>query len=751
MPACRNKFNLSRGQPQQMRFRIGVIVMLTLAKVFSGQAEETNSPAVIENLFAAPLPAAANAPPRLLPLIDAREYFIEGNTALSVDKFNLLTNYLGELDITRLREGLDKLQALYRNLGFSNVIVTLPEQEFTNGIIRVQIVGQETNAATEADLTAAITNLFAAPKPTFVVRGYLIEGNTALPAEKFNLLTNYIGDLDFAQLREGLGRLQLLYRNLGFATIGVTLPQQRLTNGIVRVKIVEGKLGHVVVTDNRHFSTDNVLRALPSLETNLLLNTRWFQSELDRANLNQDRQIYPVISPGPEPGTSDLTLKVKDRLPLHGRIEVNDKSSPVTPLLRLDTSVQYNNLWQREHQIGFDYNFSPQEMKSGDYSPDFYDQPMVASYSGFYRFPLGRAQGLRETYDRQPVDFGYDEITHSFRQLPATGNPELIVYASRSVSDTPVRYGPLSVIFTNTLAQINSQSAERSLTYDNNLGTRLTVPVRDFLGIHSSLQLGFDYKSYDAPSFGTNLTYFSLYALDQFGNPVLVTNQTIRLPSNSRASLDYLPLSWGWSAFRPDQQGVTSFSLSQNIFLAGLASARTNFQVVAAAPDAGGNYTTLTAGLTRRQNLPDDWSLLLRANGQWASAPLIGNEQFALGGTAGVRGYEEGEVYGDDGWRVMLDVNAPPVNVGYFPDSNGGDGTPAYLRCSWFMDYGETYLIDRPTPLSLSYREWGTGVGCYLTAGEHFDARITLAWALHDTPSTYTGEARAYFSVGFQF
>ena len=653
MPACRNKFNLSRGQPQQMRFRIGVIVMLTLAKVFSGQAEETNSPAVIENLFAAPLPAAANAPPRLLPLIDAREYFIEGNTALSVDKFNLLTNYLGELDITRLREGLDKLQALYRNLGFPNVIVTLP--------------------------------------------------------------------------------------------------QQRLTNGIVRVKIVEGKLGHVVVTDNRHFSTDNVLRALPSLETNLLLNTRWFQSELDRANLNQDRQIYPVISPGPEPGTSDLTLKVKDRLPLHGRIEVNDKSSPVTPLLRLDTSVQYNNLWQREHQIGFDYNFSPQEMKSGDYSPDFYDQPMVASYSGFYRFPLGRAQGLRETYDRQPVDFGYDEITHSFRQLPATGNPELIVYASRSVSDTPVRYGPLSVIFTNTLAQINSQSAERSLTYDNNLGTRLTVPVRDFLGIHSSLQLGFDYKSYDAPSFGTNLTYFSLYALDQFGNPVLVTNQTIRLPSNSRASLDYLPLSWGWSAFRPDQQGVTSFSLSQNIFLAGLASARTNFQVVAAAPDAGGNYTTLTAGLTRRQNLPDDWSLLLRANGQWASAPLIGNEQFALGGTAGVRGYEEGEVYGDDGWRVMLDVNAPPVNVGYFPDSNGGDGTPAYLRCSWFMDYGETYLIDRPTPLSLSYREWGTGVGCYLTAGEHFDARITLAWALHDTPSTYTGEARAYFSVGFQF
>jgi len=111
--------------------------------------------------------------------------------------------------------------------------------------------------------------------------------------------------------------------------------------------------------------------------------------------------------------------------------------------------------------------------------------------------------------------------------------------------------------------------------------------------------------------------------------------------------------------------------------------------------------------LTRRQNLPDDWSLLLRANGQWASEALINNEQFALGGTSGVRGYQEGEVYGDDGWRVMFDVNAPPVQVGEFPVSGDGEGIPAYLRCSCFMDYGEAYLFDRPGSLSTTYREWG--------------------------------------------
>ena len=732
--------------------------MLALTKIPDSRATETNSPGTI---------VGTNAPASFAaPTFDVRGYLVEGNTVLPPEAIAALSNYTGRVDLARIREGVDRLQLICRQSGFSNVSVMLPQQKLTNGVVRVNIVTRVPVAIANVPATTALatsvpaavatvlpefTNAPAQPPPTFEVRGYFIEGNTILPPEKFGLLSNYCGRVEFTRVREGLGKLQLLYRDLGFATVSVTLPRQKLTNGIVHVKIVEGTLAKIKVEGNRHFSTNNILRALPSLDTNILLNTKWFQPELDLANANADRQIYPVIGPGLEPGTSDLTLKVKDQLPLHGRMEVNDKSSPDTPLLRLDTAVQYNNLWQLNHQIGLDYNFSPQAMKTDDYMPRFYNQPMVASYSGFYRLPLGFNDGLRETCESQPVDFGYDEITHTFRQAPATGNPELVFYASGSVSDTPVRYGPLSVIFTNTLAKINSQSAERSLTYNNNLGTKFTVPVRDFLGIHSSLLFGLDYKSYDAPSFGTNLTYFSLYSLDQVGNRFLVTNQTIRLPSNSRASLNYLPLSWGWSAFRPDKQGVTSFSLNQNIYLAGLASSQTNFQVVAASPDAGGNYTTLTAGLTRRQNLPDDWSLLFRANGQWASESLINNEQFALGGTAGVRGYEEGEVYGDDGWRVMFDLNAPPVNVGYFPSSNGGDGTPAYLRCSCFMDYGETCLIDRPTSLNLAYQEWGTGLGFYLTAGEHFDARLTLAWALHDTPATYVGEARAYFSLGFQF
>ena len=612
-------------------------------------------------------------------------------------------------------------------------------------------VGTVASAIVTTSARAGTDSVSATNHPAGLnIHAYDIQGNTVLPPSNFGVLTNYTGtNVTFPQLREGLGKLQLRYHELGFPTISVTLPPQKLTNGVVKVKIVEGRLDQIKITGNKYYSDENIRRALPGLTTNILLNTRWFQPELDAANQNRDRQIYPVISPGFEPGATMLELKVKDRLPVHGRVEVNDKSSPGTPLLRVDTAVQYGNLWQREHQFGVDYNFSPQAFKPEGSVHGFYDQPLVTSYSAFYRLPLNASHNLREEAESQPVTFGFDEVSHQFNLPPPSGNSDLTFYASRSVSATPARFGPVSVIFTNTLADISSQFGQQNFTYNNNLGAKFNHPLQEVAGIRSAFSLGVDFKTYEAPTFSTNLTYFDLYKLDSFGNRVLVTNQTVSLPSNSRADLNYVPVSVGWSAVRPDKSGSFAFNYSQSVFLSSLASSRTNFQEVAGAPGAGGDYTTVNAGLVREQKIFGNWSALLSANGQWASAPLISNEQFALGGTGGVRGYQQGEIYGDTGWRTMLDIRAPSIVAGYFPTQEGT--LPAVLRTSWFMDYGQTSLIDRPTTKDLTYEQWGTGLSFLLTVGEHVDARLTLAWALNDTPTTGAGSAQGYFSIGVQF
>ncbi len=599
----------------------------------------------------------------------------------------------------------------------------------------------------------------ASAKPatkTFRVSHYDVYGNTVLSqAQIEGVLSHHTGEeLGIEDLKKGLGELQLLYRNYGYPSIYVSLPPQKITNGVVRVDVVEGKLSNIKVEGNKWFSVHNVLRTLPGLNTNVLLNAKWFQTELDLANGNADRQIYPVIEPGAEPETTELTLRVKDRFPLHWHAEVNNKSTPNTPTLRVDTAVQYNNLWQLEHQIGVQYNFSPERMKSEEYLPNIFDQPKVASYSGFYRIPLGFfASGLRETYERQPADFGYDPVARKFNLPAATGKPELIIYASRSVSETPVFSGPVTIVSSSTNLDTFSQFTERDLTFNQNVGSKLTIPAKSFAGVRSSFTLGVDFKTYQAQTFSTNTYYADYYSTDPNtgGRGPIITSIIIPpFGTFSENNLAYLPISFGWSASRPDKWGSTTFSINQNLFLEPLASDRKDFQAVAGSTAAGGNTTTINATAAREQKLPRDWAVLLRANGQWASAPLIGNEQFGIGGTAGVRGYSEGSEYGDSGWRVLCDLRAPPWQIGSFPSEDGND-LPAFLRCSIFMDGGEVYRLSRPGLANPTAQQWGTGFGLFFSAGEHLDARFSLGWALLDTPNTKAGSASAYLSLGVQY
>jgi hemolysin activation/secretion protein len=114
-----------------------------------------------------------------------------------------------------------------------------------------------------------------------------------------------------------------------------------------------------------------------------------------------------------------------------------------------------------------------------------------------------------------------------------------------------------------------------------------------------------------------------------------------------------------------------------------------------------------------------------------------------------VRGYKEGEEYGDSGWRALCDLRSPPVGVGYLPTA--ASDLPVHLRGSIFLDYGERYLIDPPAARKGRQPMLGTGFSVYATIGEHVDARLTFAFALLDSPGTTAGTARVYFSIGAQF
>ena len=599
--------------------------------------------------------------------------------------------------------------------------------------------------------------------PRFNVEKYLVMGNSVLPPEAMALaITNVDGafgtNTSFEGIRAAMIELQKAYRERGYVTVSVGLPQQKLTNATVKVKVTEGRLAAINVTGNRYYSSNNVMRSLPSLQTNRLLNSQVLQRELDNANASRDRQIYPVIGPGPEPETSELTLKVKDQLPLHARLELNNQGTPGTPDLRVNFTAQYDNLWDLDHQAGIQYSFTPNYYKNSDpYNASPFDDPLVANYSAYYRMPLGGYNSVEQQITANPGSFGYNEVTHQFQMPPPTGRPELTLYASRSTSDTDVQMGPPGVIIGATpggnptnLVALGHRAAGENVTLNEGLGFKLSLPLPALGKLVSTLTLGADDKHYRAESANADLFYELITTSNgqssvKFGNLLYTIQQPVR-----QTVVDYLPLNVGLIASAPDDLGTTFFNAQANFNLPDVFSndKDANFSRASYTTNARAAYITLQAGANRIQTIYKDWSVKLHADGQWADGALISNEQYAMGGTAGVRGYQDGQAYGDTGWRFSIEPQTPLVNIGMA--GNEGHEEPCWLRASVFLDYGRIYDLEKvPGTSSQSANYCGTGFGFTANIGSHLDGRLTIAWPLisHENESNY----RVYLGVGAQF
>jgi hypothetical protein len=473
-----------------------------------------------------------------------------------------------------------------------------------------------------------------------------------------------------------------------------------------------------------------------------------FQAELDRANANQDRQIYPQLEPGPQENTTTLRLQVKDRLPLHAKVDFNNMNSPGTPELRVNTSASYQNLWQLEHSIGAQYSFSPETYKTGD-SWNFYDQPSVANYGGFYRLPLGGVAPVDGQIAKKGGNFGYDEASRKFRLPAPSGRPELNLYASRSTIDTGVANLLNKNLYNTNGNSLDRQDVQQGITINSALGSRLSLPLSTSAKFQSGLSTGFDYKEYQQTNYKTNIFTLTSEILDNISNPGHVTTNinvsTIYSPVPTTVqSLDYFPLALRYDASLRDPWGVSAFGLglSANAWYSGSQS---SLQSISGSSESTGHWFILSPTFSRDFLIHTNWALSLHGEGQWASEPLISNEQFGLGGVNSVRGYEEGDVLGDTGWWIGAEQKTPPYVVG----SVYGTHRLA-VRGSIFMEYGEVYLLD-PNGRQASTALWGTGFGAAASIGANWEARLLFSWPLLSAPNAQAYQPRFNFSLSAQF
>ena len=199
---------------------------------------------------------------------------------------------------------------------------------------------------------------------TFDVWEYRILGNSVLPrADIETLLYANLGPAKtLDDVEKARVALETAYRERGYGTVFVDVPEQEVGEGVVRLQVTEGKINRVRVTGARYFSNRAIRAAVPAAAPGSVPHLPTVLQQLTDLNGETvDRNVVPVLKAGPRPGTVDLGLTVKDEAPLHGSLELNDQYTSNTSELRAIAALSYDNVFGRLDSLAFQYQTSPQD------------------------------------------------------------------------------------------------------------------------------------------------------------------------------------------------------------------------------------------------------------------------------------------------------------------------------------------------------------------------------------------------------
>jgi len=219
----------------------------------------------------------------------------------------------------------------------------------------------------------------------FDILEYQIEGNSVLAAIAIErAVYPYLGESKtIADVEAARASLEKAYRDAGYATVVVDIPEQEVGDGVVRLVATEGAVERLRVTGSRYYSLGAIRAAVPALAPGTVPYFPDVQAQLGALNA-PDRRVTPVLRPGREPGAVEVELKIDDRLPLHGSLELNNQYSPNTARLRTAASLRYDNLWQRSHSISLFALTAPEEPSNTTVFSANYLAPVGGNYLAAY-------------------------------------------------------------------------------------------------------------------------------------------------------------------------------------------------------------------------------------------------------------------------------------------------------------------------------------------------------------------------------
>lgn len=299
----------------------------------------------------------------------------------------------------------------------------------------------------------------------FDILEFQIEGNTVLPVAAIErAVTPFLGEgkrmdaVDAA--REALEKA---YQTSGYLTVFVDVPEQRVDGGVVVLKVTEGRVARLKVSGSRYYSQGYIRERVAELDEGKVPNFNVVQQQLALVNNTDARRVQPVMRAGLTPGTVETELKVEDRLPLGGSIELNNRAAANTTPLRLTATAHYDNLFQLDHSISLSLSTAPAKSSESRVASLNYSIPGQAqsAWVGYYIYSdssvaaigdvnvLGKGTTVGWRYIRPLASTA--EASHSLSVGFDYKDLKQDTVSGANTISTPLKYLPLQMAYNGTI------------------------------------------------------------------------------------------------------------------------------------------------------------------------------------------------------------------------------------------------------------------------------------------------------------
>lgn len=192
------------------------------------------------------------------------------------------------------------------------------------------------------------------------------------------VIGQYVGKNVFMKdIQDAIDGLNKLYAEKGYVTARAYLPEQTVSNGNIKIELIESKIGNITVENNRYTTDGYILKRMPEKAGQLFDIVDLEKDVLDFNRYHDGVNLSANLKAGQKPGTTDIELVAQETFPLHIIGMMDNAGRRSTGQLRGGPAIVVDSLFHHRDQLSMGTYFA-----KGSTSP-FFD----------YSFPVNKKDG----------------------------------------------------------------------------------------------------------------------------------------------------------------------------------------------------------------------------------------------------------------------------------------------------------------------------------------------------------------------